>query len=160
MRPSFLYSYSAQLHTRFPCLILNASAQTFTAQHGAAAANTQHATAAADSAGIEFFETKVRPALAKYCFECHSQKASKAMGGLTLDSRKAMMTGGKQGPALAAFAPDSSRLVEAVRYKNPDMQMPPSGKIPDSVIEDIAAWVRMGAPWPGGTVIDFNRGSH
>ena len=147
MRTSSILLWPAAIVLAHFCLTANAQLKrpvTANSPKSAVAASSTPA----DTAGIEFFETKVRPALAKYCYECHSQASSKAMGGLTLDSRKAMMVGGKQGPALAAFAPDSSRLIEAVRYKNPDMQMPPSGKIPDSVIADFAAWIRMGAPWP------------
>src|ERR1700722_11148627 len=101
-----------------------------------------------DAAGVEFFETKVRPALVKYCYECHSKSTNKSMGGLSLDSRKGMMSGGTQGPALAPGAPDGSRLIEALRYKNPDMQMPPAGKLPDHVVADFAEWIRIGAPFP------------
>jgi len=40
-----------------------------------------------DPKGIDFFEKKIRPVLAEHCYECHSAAASKAKGGLKLDSR-------------------------------------------------------------------------
>src|SRR5436853_601095 len=44
-----------------------------------------------DAAAMENFEKKIRPALVQYCYECHSQSAKKSLGGLVLDSRKAML---------------------------------------------------------------------
>jgi hypothetical protein len=102
--------------------------------------------AAADNS--EFFETKVRPVLVEHCYRCHSGQAKKLRGGLHLDSREAMLTGGDSGPALVAGQPDKSRLIEAVSYKNVELQMPPRGKLSDAAIADLTTWVKMGAPWP------------
>jgi len=38
-----------------------------------------------DAAGVEFFETKVRPVLFERCFSCHGAKLQQ--GGLRLDSQ-------------------------------------------------------------------------
>src|SRR5262249_39561283 len=46
----------------------------------------------------EFFEQKIRPLLSSRCFECHGPKKHK--GGLRLDSRSSILTGGDSGPAL------------------------------------------------------------
>ena len=43
------------------------------------------------------FESRVRPVLSTYCFECHGHKAK---GGLKLDSREAALAGGESGPAM------------------------------------------------------------
>ncbi|HEY1110954.1 MAG TPA: DUF1549 and DUF1553 domain-containing protein, partial [Opitutaceae bacterium] len=46
---------------------------------------------------------------------------------------------------------DKSLLIEAIRYTNDDLQMPPGksgGKLPDSVIRNFEQWVKMGAPDP------------
>jgi cytochrome c553 len=102
----------------------------------------------ADTAGIEFFETKVRPVLAQRCYSCHSHAAKTALGGLYLDSRQAMVQGGKRGAALMPGQPDSSLIVQAVHYTQPDLQMPPAGKLPEAVLADLTAWVKLGAPWP------------
>ena len=104
---------------------------------------------AADSPadGVEFFEAKVRPVLVARCYECHSAKAKKVRGGLRLDGRARLLAGGDRGPAVVPGDPDKSLLLEAVGYKNPDLQMPKDGKLPDAAVADLAAWVRMGAPW-------------
>src|SRR5262249_51340233 len=100
-----------------------------------------------DAAALEFFEKKVRPILAEHCFKCHSTQAKKLRGGLHLDSRAGLLTGGDTGPVLLPGQPEKSRLIEAVRYTNVDLRMPPKGKLPDSAIADLVAWVKMGAPW-------------
>jgi hypothetical protein len=69
-------------------------------------------------------------------------------GGLRLDSRAALLKGGDNGSALLPGRPDQSRLIEAISYKNADLAMPPKGKLPDAIQADLAAWVKMGAPWP------------
>ena len=38
--------------------------------------------------GVEFFERKIRPALANHCYQCHSAQAKKLAGGLRLDTRE------------------------------------------------------------------------
>ena len=104
-----------------------------------------------DDASIQFFETKIRPVLADKCYSCHSASAKKLKGELYLDSRDAMLKGGESGPAIVPEHPEQSRLVEAIGYKNVDLQMPPKGKLSEAQIADLAAWVRMGAPWPKET---------
>ncbi len=101
-----------------------------------------------DAAGVEFFEKKIRPVLADHCFQCHSDRAAKLKGGLRLDSRAAMLKGGDNGPAVVPGKPDASKFLDAIRYDNVELQMPPKGKLPEAVIADLTAWVQMGALWP------------
>src|SRR6185436_19303599 len=77
---------------------------------------------------IEFFETKIRPLFAEHCYSCHSEKAAKVKGGLRLDTPEAVLKGGSSGPILIAGNPDGSPLIKAVRYSDPDLQMPPKNK--------------------------------
>ena len=93
-----------------------------------------------------FFETKVRPVLAGTCVKCHGEK--KASGGLRLDSREAMLTGGESGPAVVPGDPEGSLLVQAVRHADETLKMPPSKPLPAAAQDDLAAWVAAGAPWP------------
>ena len=75
--------------------------------------------------------------------------AEKIKGGLLLDTRDGVLKGGNTGPAVVPGNPDKSLLITAVRYKDKDLQMPPSDKkLPDNVIADLEQWVRMGAPDP------------
>jgi mono/diheme cytochrome c family protein len=121
---------------------------------------TVGAVRAADPAALEFFEKKVRPILVENCVGCHGPEKHK--GGLRLDSWTAVLKGGDSGPAVIAGEPDKSRLLDAVGYKNVDLQMPPKGKLPDAAIADLAEWVRRGAAWPAEPVTkstatgDFN----
>jgi hypothetical protein len=101
-----------------------------------------------DQGTVEFFEKHVRPVLAEYCYQCHSSRAKKLKGGLRLDSRAALLGGGDSGPALVPGQPEKSRLVEAISYKNADLQMPPRGKLPAAAVADLTTWVKQGAPWP------------
>src|SRR5579859_1573814 len=101
-----------------------------------------------DPAAVEFFENKIRPVLAEHCFRCHSSKARKLKGGLLLDSRVGLLKGGESGQVIVAGKPEKSRLIEAIRYTNIDLMMPPNAKLPNAVIADLTKWVKMGAPWP------------
>jgi hypothetical protein len=98
---------------------------------------------------LRFFETKIRPVLADQCYRCHSSQAEKVRAGLRLDTRAATLEGGDSGPALVPGKPDESLLIEAIRYGNPDLRMPPKGgKLPDNVVADFVEWIRRGAPDP------------
>jgi cytochrome c553 len=98
----------------------------------------------------EFFEKKIRPILAEHCLRCHGDlKGKEPKGGLRLDSREAALKGGDNGPAFVPGQSDKSRLLEAVRYQNADLQMPPKGKLSDMAIADLVAWVKAGAAWSG-----------
>jgi hypothetical protein len=96
----------------------------------------------------QFFEAKIRPVLVTQCGKCHSKTAEKLRGGLRLDSREELRKGGNSGPAIVPGEPEDSPLVRAIRYNDEDLQMPPRGKLPEAVVADFEAWVRMGAPDP------------
>ncbi len=93
-----------------------------------------------------FFESRIRPILVDRCQECHCE--TKQEGGLRLDTRSAWLAGGEHGPVIQSGNPDTSRLIEAVRYANSELQMPPKKKLSDREIADLEAWVKMGAPDP------------
>ena len=97
--------------------------------------------------GIEFFETKIRPALDRYCFECHAA-GEKIKGGLRLDYRDGALHGGDSGPAVVPGDLDASLLYTAVSWADREYQMPPKRKLPAEVIADFRAWIEMGAPDP------------
>ena len=103
-----------------------------------------------ESAAHEFFEKQVRPVLVEQCYKCHSATAKKLQAGLLLDNRSALLVGGDTGPAIVPGKPDDSLLVQAVRYDDVALQMPPHGKLPAEQIAALSTWVKMGAPWPGG----------
>ena len=105
------------------------------------------ASSAQDSAGVELFETRVRPILAKNCYVCHSADSPKVQGALKLDSPEALMAGGNAGPPVVAGKPERSLLMRVLSHAD-ELKMPPGAKLADDDIAAIAKWIRMGAPLP------------
>ncbi|MFN7682789.1 MAG: PSD1 and planctomycete cytochrome C domain-containing protein [Planctomyces sp.] len=95
---------------------------------------------------LAFFETRIRPVLVTHCYQCHSSESRIVQGGLRLDSKAGLARGGDSGPAISPQAADSSLLLQALRYDG--LQMPPTGRLPESVIQDFQTWLSMGAPDP------------
>jgi hypothetical protein len=107
------------------------------------------ATAAPTPEQIEFFEKTIRPVFVEHCYSCHSEKAEKIKGGLRLDTSDAVLKGGDSGPVIVPGNPEASPLIKAVRYTDPDLQMPPKNKkLAEEHIANLEAWVKMGAPLP------------
>ncbi|MCA8983311.1 MAG: PSD1 domain-containing protein [Planctomycetaceae bacterium] len=106
------------------------------------------------AADLEHFEKRIRPLLHKHCYECHSGDAKVLQGGLRLDGRDLLLTGGDSGPALVPGKPDQSLLIEAIRYQGTSFDMPPGGKLSDHEIRLLEDWVARGAPFPGGSSLD------
>src|ERR1700676_1617059 len=105
------------------------------------------APAAAPSASdLEFYEKRGRPLLMERCYQCHSQQAKKLEGNLLLDSPQGWLAGGDLGPALVPGDPEKSLLIEAVRYGNQDLGMPPKKKLAQTEIDLLVEWVKRGAP--------------
>jgi Protein of unknown function (DUF1553)/Protein of unknown function (DUF1549)/Planctomycete cytochrome C len=96
---------------------------------------------------FDFFEKRIRPVLIEHCYECHSSDKD-AEGGLLLDSREGWMRGGDSGPAIQPGEPSESRLLKAIQYDDTELQMPPDGKLPSSVIDDFKTWIASGARDP------------
>jgi len=97
---------------------------------------------------LEHFERRVRPVLVEHCYPCHSVEGGKQKGGLRLDTRDAARAGGETRPAIVPGQPAASLLMEATRYGNPSLQMPPDGRLPDAVIADLERWIADGAADP------------
>ena len=96
---------------------------------------------------LHFFESKIRPVLARNCYRCHSAEAKTAMGGLRLDSRDGVLRGGNRGEAIVPGSVADSLLLEALSYES-DLKMPPTGKLSEQVIADFRQWIERGAPDP------------
>ena len=108
-------------------------------------------TSAADEiardAGEAFFERRIRPALIEHCLDCHSDE-TEVSGGLSLDSRQGWSSGGDLGPAVVPGDTENSLLMRAIRYDDPNLQMPPDGKLDDETIAAFERWVAGGAVDP------------
>jgi hypothetical protein len=96
---------------------------------------------------VDFFESKIRPVLIKHCLECHSVE-TEASGGLLLDSRNGWLAGGDSGAAIVPGNVAESRLLSALTYENPNLQMPPEGQLSPSIINDFRHWIEAGASDP------------
>jgi len=93
----------------------------------------------------KFFESEIRPLLAKRCYKCHGEK--KQQSGLRVDGRARLLAGGDSGTAIEPGHPEKSLLIEAIKYES--LEMPPDGKLNEEEIALLTRWVKIGAPWPG-----------
>ena len=117
--------------------------------------NTVRAADAPNPEGLKLFEAKIRPILAEHCIGCHGPEKQK--GKLRMDTRENLLKGGigdddKPVKVVEPGNPDKSLIIEAVNYKNEDIQMPPpkkkeSRKLSDEQIKDLTQWVKLGAPY-------------
>jgi mono/diheme cytochrome c family protein len=118
------------------------------AQTGAAAPTAAPVTSNALPA--DFFETKVRPILAGNCYDCHTFDQE---GGLRVDSRESLVTGGDSGPAIVPGKPEESLLVKAIRHASGAPKMPKGrGQLKPEDIETLVTWIKADAPWPAETM--------
>jgi hypothetical protein len=107
------------------------------------------ATATAQDDPYAFFEAQVRPVLVEHCYPCHSTAQEHPKGAFRLDTRDGLLKGGASGiPGIVAGNAAGSRIVEALRYANHELQMPPKDKLPEDQIDAIVAWINSGAPDP------------
>ncbi len=98
--------------------------------------------------GIAYFETQVRPALIEHCYECHSEEAGERKGGLLLDRQSGWLDGGELGQAVVPGDVEGSIFIEAIRYGNEDLQMPPKHQLDPDLVAVFEKWIAMGAPGP------------
>ena len=92
----------------------------------------------------EFFQRQVQPLLKKNCISCHGASPK---GGLRLDSRQAILKGGKSGAAVIPGHPEKSLLIKAVRYQHAKLKMPPKKALSNSQVETLVRWVAEGVAW-------------
>ncbi|MEM7308255.1 MAG: DUF1553 domain-containing protein [Planctomycetota bacterium] len=97
---------------------------------------------------VQLLRERVLPVLREACFDCHGPTARRAKGGLRIVDRESLLTGGDSGPAVVPGDPDQSLLVEALRYTDDLLEMPPDGPLPADDVAAIERWVELGAPWP------------
>ena len=101
--------------------------------------------ARADDAAA-FFERRVRPLFIERCYRCHSVgEGAKVEGGLRLDYRGGWEVGGDRGPAIVPGKASESLLIRALRYRDPDLQMPPKKRLRPAEIAVFERWIATGA---------------
>lgn len=106
--------------------------------------------AQAAPAGPVSFVTHIKPILEKQCISCHG--AEKQKGDLRLDSRRAALKGGKEGPAIVPGKPDQSLMLKLVMLPESDPdRMPAKGPaLSKTEVDAIKTWIEKGALWPDG----------
>ena len=102
-------------------------------------------TAASAQPATDHFEKKVRPLLIEKCISCHGPEKQK--GGLRLDSRAGLLTGGDRGAAVVPSKPGESLLMHTLAHDG-EVKMPPKNKLSATEIAAVREWVQAGAPWP------------
>jgi Protein of unknown function (DUF1553)/Protein of unknown function (DUF1549)/Planctomycete cytochrome C len=96
---------------------------------------------------LEFFESRIRPLLVEHCYECHS--GGELNGGLSVESREQLLSGGDSGPALVlGDRAANSLLLEAVSYTSEHLQMPPKNRLSQQQVDLLQQWIQRGAPDP------------
>jgi len=78
--------------------------------------------AASDKKGLTYAKD-IRPMLETSCLRCHGEEQQK--GGLRLDSREALLNGGKHGKAAVAGKSKESHVVIAAAQIDDETAMPP-----------------------------------
>ena len=105
---------------------------------------------------LAVFESAVRPLLIEHCVECHGGDAPKA--GLRLDSTDGLRAGVDGEPLAIAGDVDGSLIVEALRYDDPFLAMPPDGALPDELVDAVERWVELGAALPDAYEVGADEG--
>jgi mono/diheme cytochrome c family protein len=95
-----------------------------------------------------FFEQHIRPILVDHCVACHGPNTQE--GGLRLDTRSKMISGGESGPALVVGQPNKSLLIAAIQRQG-DLAMPPDDPLSPEQIARLIQWIQDGAFWPQAT---------
>ena len=98
---------------------------------------------------LKYFEDRVRPLLAKHCYECHGEDITE--GKLRLDTKNGWERGGDRGPAIVPGDPSASLIIRAVSYRDEKLRMPPKStgrKLTDAELDILTTWIRQGAHDP------------
>ena len=101
-----------------------------------------------DVAALQLFEARIRPVLVDRCVECHRSDGA-AEGGLVLDHREGLRTGGAGGRVVVPGDPANSRLLAILAHEVPGLEMPQGGERLDAAtIAAFADWIAAGAADP------------
>ena len=119
------------------------------ADEAPASATASAVTATGDAADQAWFRQRIAPLLQENCWRCHGPTKQRA--DLRLDSRAAVLRGGRTAVVVPGH-PEQSRLIDAVGYDDPDLQMPPAGILSAGERADLAAWIARGLPWAPAVV--------
>ena len=98
------------------------------------------------------FALKVGPLLTQKCQVCHGDEPDKIKGGFDMRTRESLMKGGEEigSEILVPGQAEESFLITAMRWEDPDFEMPPkeNDRLTKEQIAAVAEWIDAGAPWP------------
>jgi hypothetical protein len=95
------------------------------------------------------FAHDVAPIFQKRCAKCHTGTQKK--GGLSLNTRQSLLTGGDSGPAVVLRKSAASELIERVSSTDADLKMPPEGeRLTREQIDTLRRWIDLDLPWEDG----------
>ena len=95
------------------------------------------------------FARDIKPLLESSCIQCHAK--GKTKGGLSLETREALLKGGKTGPGIVIGKSADSLAVHLVAGVDPENVMPMKGtKWTPEQVGMLRAWIDQGANWDAG----------
>ena len=118
----------------------------------AAAMSTLGLAAPGTSEAERLFTLKVKPLFADKCNGCHGDDPRKIKGDYNMLSREGLLAGGEEIGSDVLVPGDAAKsfLVTAVKWADPDFEMPPkeNDRLSAEQIANVEAWINGGAPWP------------
>lgn len=95
------------------------------------------------------FAHEIAPLFKEHCGKCHLEDQKK--GGLSMNTREALLEGSENGPVATPGKPEESRLLEVLVSTDPDEQMPPKGpRLSAEQVDKVRRWIAGGMPWEPG----------
>jgi Protein of unknown function (DUF1549)/Protein of unknown function (DUF1553)/Planctomycete cytochrome C len=95
--------------------------------------------------GIELFRERVRPLLIAHCFKCHGGESIES--GFDMTDRAGLLKGGDIGAVVVLNKSSESLLCKLVAHERKPYMPHEAKKLPAEAIEQIAAWIDLGAPY-------------
>jgi hypothetical protein len=95
------------------------------------------------------FSHDIVPILRLHCGNCHT--GGEEQGGLSMNTRASLLSGGDGGPAAVAGKSGESELVARITADDAGLRMPPEGDpLPADKIDLLRRWIDAGLPWEAG----------
>jgi len=108
-------------------------------------------TASGAEDGEKIFSLHIKNIFSSKCIQCHGGDPEKIKGEFDLSTRELLIKGGESSDQiLVPGNPESSLLMTAIRWADPDYEMPPkeNDRLTEKQIAKVEQWIKLGAPWP------------
>lgn len=95
------------------------------------------------------FAHDIVPIIKQHCGKCHTGDAKK--GGLSLNTRESLLTGGESGKSVVEGKGAASELIQRIRSSDESLMMPPDGpRVPAAQVALLVKWIDAKLPWEDG----------